>query len=186
MASSSNKKISNDTMQLIISIVILVLGVILITSPDQAMSGITIVIGIILLAYGGISVAIGINKKDKGESVSLVLPIVAIVAGILLLVFNNLFANTILPFIIGAWAVITGVINLVTAGQIKVVAPTQCRMVMFTGLVALVVGLIILIGVFVSGENAFGILIGICMVIYSAVSIFSWFASSSGKKLLGK
>ncbi len=178
---AGEKKISNDVFQLIINIVILILGIILIAFPKEAMGGITIAVGIILLVYGGISIAVGVNKRKKGQEVNITLPVVGVVAGVLLLVFNGVFANTVLPFIIGAWAIIAGVMNLVTAGHIRHAAPGSGKTVTITALIALALGVIILVGVFV-GANTMGMMIGVCMLLYGIVSLVSWIAASVGKK----
>ena len=104
---------SREMIRLILSIVLLIIGLILLGAPTFAMEVIVVIIGIVVLAYGVIQLLINLSKRNRGDAnAGLAIPVIAIIIGILLIIFRGGVANVILPFIIGVWAVITGVMSL--------------------------------------------------------------------------
>ena len=96
--------------RLILSIVLLAIGIILLMAPNTAMAVIVVIIGVVVLAYGVIQLFTNISRRNRGDAnASYVVPIIAIIVGILLIIFRDGIANIILPFIIGVWAIITGI-----------------------------------------------------------------------------
>ncbi len=161
----NSKKLSGVMVKIIIDIVILVIGIVLLAVPNAAMQTITIILGIILLAYGGITLCIVLYKKDGRSPL---VAIICIVLGILLLVFSGVFANTVLPFVIGIWMLIMGIVGLASAKHVG-------KVPMVMSIVAIALGVIILIGVFV-GANVLAVLLGVCMLIYGISSIIDFIA----------
>ena len=161
----SSKGFSGNTFKIIIDIILLILGIIMIVAPNATMQVITIILGIILIGYGAISIIISISR---GTHIGLLVPIICVVLGVILLVFSNIFANTVLPFVIGVWMVVMGIMNLSIArkSNLSVVNTVLSA-------AAIVLGIIILIGVFV-GHQTFGVMLGIAMLIYGIVEIVNW------------
>lgn len=155
---------SGRIFKIIIDIIILILGIVLIAMPNQSLAAITIVIGIVLIGYGAISIIISIVRRMHA---GILLPIICAAVGIILLVFNQLFANTVLPFIIGLWMLIMGIINFGVARRASLSVAN-----VILSLVAVVLGIIILIGVFV-GHNTFSTMLGVSMLIYGVASIIN-------------
>ena len=169
-----SRKLSGKVVKGIVDVIILILGIVLLAVPNATMQAIIIIIGIIALAYGGIALFIFLYNKDGRNSVPAV---ICVVLGILLLVFSNTFANTVLPFIIGAWMLVMGIIGL--AGTRK----TESLSLILT-ITSVILGIIIIIGVF-AGANIIAPLLGVCMIIYGIAAIIGLFTArgnrSSGK-----
>lgn len=163
------KTLSAENISLIINIVLLVFGIIMICAPNVTMAVITIILGIILVAYGGINLAISIVKKDGR---SLLVPILCLILGILLLAFNNFFANTALPLIVGIWMIVMGVIGMANALHNKIFP--QWKFSLILSITAIALGIIILGGLSLA-TNVVGIMMGICMLLYGIISIVNWF-----------
>ncbi|MDL2238245.1 DUF308 domain-containing protein [Christensenellaceae bacterium OttesenSCG-928-K19] len=179
------KAISGDTFKLIVNIVILVLGIILIAQPNAAMQAIVIILGIILTAFGAIAVAVFAVKRSKGtdDGSNILTPVICLILGIVLLVFNSFFANILLPLVIAIWMLVIGIMNLVSAGSLKGAGAGSWRVTMIMALGAIVLGIITLVGVF-AGGNVVGVLLGVCMLLFGILSIINWAAMQSARSKL--
>lgn len=180
---ANEKALSNDAFKMIVNVVILILGIILIAAPTVAMQVIITILGIILLAYAIISIVVNVSRKSKGlESQSIGWPVVWLIVGILLLVFNGAFANVILPLVIGVWAIVMGFMNLASSLRIKGMGGSF-MVSLILSIIAIVLGIIIIIGIF-TAANVVGTLLGVCMLIYGIVSIVNWIANSAAARHL--
>ena len=164
----NNRTLSAENIGFIINIILLALGIILICIPNEAMGAITIILGIILVGYGGITLAVNIVKKNDG---SLLMPILCLILGLILLAFNSFFANTALPLIVGIWMIVMGVIGMANALHNKILPGWKFSLVL--SLAAIALGIIILAGLSMT-TNVVGILMGVCMVLYGATAIVNW------------
>ena len=171
---------SKETIRLVLSIVLLVIGIILLAAPQAAMVGIVILIGVVMLAYSVIAIFMNISKRNKGEASSFAVPIVVLIIGILLLIFRDGVANVRLPIIIGIWAIVTGIMSLSDASTLKHAGSPSWRVPTITGIAALVLGVIILIGI--ATTNVVGILLGVCLLIYGIISIVEWIVVATARK----
>ena len=173
---------SKEMIRLILSIVLLAIGIILLMAPNTAMAVIVVIIGVVVLAYGVIQLFTNISRRNRGDAnASYVVPIIAIIVGILLIFFRDGIANIILPFIIGVWAIITGIMSLMESSQIKDYNSSSWKVVLISGLAELVVGIIIIAGI-IAQSNVLGIMLGVCLTIYGILSLVSWGLVSSAKK----
>lgn len=166
----NNKTFSSEKIGFIINIILLAVGIILICLPNQAMNAITIVLGIILLGYGGITLAVNIVKKNES---SMLMPILCLILGIILLVFSNFFANTALPLIAGIWMIVMGVVGISNALHNKMFPQWKFSLIM--SLTEIALGIIVLAGLSMAA-NVVGIMLGICLVLYGAAAIVNWIA----------
>lgn len=176
------KTISNDVFRLVIDIVLLVLGIILIAEPAGAMVGIVTVLGVILVVAGAVFIVIDIVKRNKGSvTKGILLPLICLVIGIILLIFNAFFANWLLPFVIGVWILIMGIIYFSSSITLKKAGARSWAVSLVVSVASIVLGVLILVGVF-AGENILGLMIGISMVIYGILALINWFVVYSAKK----
>jgi len=116
---SEKKKFNTQIMFLIISIVLLFEGIMLILYPAEALLYILIIPAVALLAYGIIAVIVYKNKKNREDITkkTYVFPVISIICGALLLIFNK-EAGFLLPFAIGAWIIVSAFIMLKKSGEI--------------------------------------------------------------------
>lgn len=164
----NKKTLSAENIGFIINIILLALGIILICIPNAAMGAITIILGIILVGYGGITLAVNIIKKNDG---SLLMPTLCLILGLILLVFNNFFANTALPLIAGIWMIVMGVIGIANALHNKNAQGWKLSLIL--SLTAIALGIIILAGIY-TATNVVGIMMGVCLLLYGATAIANW------------
>ncbi|HBU12759.1 MAG TPA: hypothetical protein DEB31_08575 [Clostridiales bacterium] len=170
----NRRTFSGDTFKLIVNIVLLVFGLILIARPTEAMQGIVIVLGVILLVVGGVMMAVHIVKRQRGsEAGSLTAPVIGVILGIILLIFNGFFANILLPLVIGIWILIVGIMNLYASTALKHAGGSFWKVSTVLALAAVALGIIMLIGVF-AGGNVVGVLLGVCMLLFGIISIVHW------------
>lgn len=180
MESSSWK--SKEMVRLIMSVILLVIGLIMLAAPMVAMEIIVMIIGIVLLVYGVVQLLINIPRRNNGDSnAGIAMPVVAIIIGILLIVFRGGFANTILPFVIGIWAIVTGFMTMAEASEVKHYNAGAWKAALITGIVQFVVGIILIVGVF-TATGILGTLLGVCLTIYGILSIVEWGIIASAKK----
>ena len=182
---TDRKNLSGDTFRLIVNIVILVLGLILIARPNEAMQGIVIILGIILLVYGVCFVLFDIYKNRKGESSSgILIPVICLIIGIILLVFNSFFASILLPLVIGVWMIVMGIMYLISTGALKSARASSWGLSLGVALAAVILGIITIIGIFVNDEdvNVVGTLLGVCMMLFGIASVINWAAIYSAKR----
>lgn len=171
---NNSNVVSSGSVRMIINILILILGIIFIASPGAALQGVTITLGILLVVYGGIMIAIHEIKRGKGETPpALGWPIVWMIVGVLLLIFVNSASRWLLPLVIGAWMIVLGLMNLRTAHEIRRTGGKSHTFALIVAVAEIVLGILSLISM-AHYPSMMGTLIGICMVIYGVASIISW------------
>ena len=107
------KKVNTQLITLIISIILLFEGILLLVFPTEALPYILIIPAVGFLCYGVIAIIVYKLKKNR-EGITkktYVLPIIALVLGALMIIFNK-ETGYILPVIIGAFIIICSCIML--------------------------------------------------------------------------
>ncbi len=129
-----------------------------------------LVIGAYALVDGVFGVINGISSYDERERwwVILLEGLAGIVVGIMTLVWPSITALTLL-YLIAAWAVITGVMEIVAAIQLRRVIEGEW-MIVLSGIASIIFGIILFI---FPGEGALGLtwLIGIYAIIFGVMLI---------------
>lgn len=129
-----------------------------------------LVFGAYALVDGVFGVINGISSYDERERwwVILLEGLAGIVVGIMTLVWPSITALTLL-YLIAAWAVITGVMEIVAAIQLRRVIEGEWMMVL-SGIASIIFGIILFI---FPGEGALGLtwLIGIYAIIFGVMLI---------------
>ncbi|MEG2189044.1 MAG: DUF308 domain-containing protein [Christensenella sp.] len=173
---------SKEMIRLILSIVLLVIGLILLAVPKFAMDVIVIIIGVVVLAYGVVQLLMNLSKRKQGDAaVGFAVPVICIIIGLLLIIFHAQVAMVLLPLIIGLWAIVTGVMSLMESAQVKEQSVGAARMALIAGIAELVLGIIIVIGIFTQ-SSTLGMLLGVCLTIYGVMSLIEWGMVASAKK----
>ena len=173
---------SREMIRLILSIVLLIIGLILLGAPTFAMEVIVVIIGVVVLAYGVIQLLINLSKRNTGDAnAGVAVPVIAIIIGVLLIIFRGGVANVVLPFIIGVWALVTGIMSMIEASHVKDYSTGAWKVALISGLAELALGIIMIAGI-IAGGNALGILLGVCLTIYGIISIVEWGIIASSKK----
>lgn len=171
-----SKLSSNPIIHICWNLALLIVGIALILNPSVGTEVIIMIIGIGLLVYGAVAIVTE-AVKHYGHNSSLIMPIIAVAAGILLIIFRGFTANVLLPLVIGIWAVYYGVTNLNAGTKVRK-AGGYWRGQFAMALIMLGLGVAVL-AVMVSGGNAIGIILGVCLIAYCAPQIVKWIISKA-------
>ena len=172
-----NQATSSGSWRMIINVLLLILGLVFLASPNTALQGVTIALGILLIIYGGITIAMREIKKARGgEHGSLTWPIVWLAVGILLLIFTRQAAGWLMPLIVGIWMIVLGILNLRNSRQIHAVGGKTGPLAIILAIAEIILGVLSICSMW-SGGTALGIMIGVCMLLYGVCSIVSWAVS---------
>lgn len=174
---SVNKLTSNPIIMLCINVALLIVGIAFIAKPSVGIEVVVMIIGIALLVYGVVKIATEAIKHFV-DGASLLFPVIAVVAGILLIVFRNFTANVILPLIVGIWGVYYGITKLIESTKIRK-AGGYWRGQLVMALLMLCLGVVVLLAM-VSGGNAIGVILGVCLIAYSAPAIVKTIMAKAG------
>lgn len=158
---------------LVTSIVFLIFGLFLVFRTEGTIQLISSLIGIILLFNGGISL-IKYFKEEKEETynVELIYGIVAIIAGFIL-ILNPKTVASILPFILGIYFTITGVLKLKYALDIREYKKENPTFMMILSILTILCGILFIVNPF-GGAVAITQIIGIFMIIYAGLDIANY------------
>ena len=172
--SKDNNAVISGSVRMIINILILILGIIFIANPGAALQGITITLGILLIVYGGMMIAVHEIRRGQGLTPPpMGWPIVWMIVGILLLIFQEPASQWLLPLVIGLWMIILGIMNLRNAHEIRKIGGKSHTFALIMAVAEIVLGIISLVSMAFNGV-ALGIMMGVCMLIYGVSSIISW------------
>lgn len=145
-------------------------GICAIVWPGITLATLVLVFGAYVLVDGVFGVINGISSYGERERwwVILLEGLAGIVVGIMTLVWPGITALTLL-YLIAAWAVITGVMEIVAAIQLRRVIEGEWMMVL-SGIASIIFGIILFI---FPGEGALGLtwLIGIYAIIFGVMLI---------------
>lgn len=170
---------SGKIMTLVLGIVALIIGIALIANPVAGLEVVMLIAGIIMIAYGAITIFMNIVKSVK-DARSFVIPIIVLIIGILLVAFRGPVANVVLPLVLGVGGVVYGIVNLVKSNHVKENGGYwQASFIL--ALIILALGVIMLVAMF-AGGNAVGVIVGIVLAIFAVVSIVQWFIERSAAR----
>lgn len=170
-----NQATSNGTWRtMIINVLLLILGIIFLATPQTALQGVTITLGILLIVYAGLTIAIREIHKARGQAYGgLTWPIIWLAVGILLLIFVKEASAWLLPLIVGIWMIVLGIYNLRSSHQIHAIGAKTGPFATTLAIAEIILGVLAICSM-TNGGAALGIMIGICMLIYGICTIVSW------------
>lgn len=163
----------NNILNLIMGIILFIIGIALLANPVGGMEVIVLILGIIMIAYGVITIISNYSKRTENTGVfgAYTIPVIVAILGILLIVFRGPTAGIVLPLIIGIWMIVNGVISLTTA-------PNSSLASKILSIIMIILGVIVLICM-AAGANFLGTLLGIFLIIFGIITVVQWF---SGKR----
>ncbi len=180
---SKKTGISKDYFPLIIAIILIAVGLLLLFQPAEMMATIIWILGIAMLVFGVIGLIAGIAKKKKGEAeVSVVMPVVMIIIGAIIMIFNQQLAAYILPLAVGAWAIVAGVMGISNGLKVQKFGSPSWKFLVIIGVVQIVVGVIILGTIFGSDGSGVGLLLGILLLVFGILNLVDWATFNTAKR----
>lgn len=127
----ATRKFSNWWFLAINGLIFTLFGILIVMLTEEAIKTLLLYIGFVMFAVGGVLLVVGINqvRKDKSAAMILIEAIASIAIGIALVFFPQSSVELFL-ILIGIWAIIIGIIQLVVIVNIKdVVAPKNIIMI---------------------------------------------------------
>jgi uncharacterized membrane protein HdeD (DUF308 family) len=147
------------------------LGVLLLFFTMESILTMIKYFGIILLAGGAILLFLGINKirRDKSAAIILMEAIASIAIGLALIFFSQPTLALFL-MLIGIWAIIIGIIQLVIIVNIKGVLANK-NLMLINGLLTIALGILLLFKPF-DWAVFMGKIIGICSALFGILLVY--------------
>lgn len=165
---------SGGSWRMIINVLLLILGIVFLAAPTHALQGITIALGILLIIYSGLMIAMREINKARGLAYgSLTWPIIWLAAGILLLIFVKPASGWLLPLVIGVWMIVLGIYNLRSSHEIHAIGAKTGPFATILAIAEIILGVLSLCSMANYGATL-GIMMGVCMLIYGVAAIISW------------
>lgn len=151
----------------ITGIILLIIGIVLIFWPLSTLAGLCKLIGVCLIIGGALELVLGLAGENKSAS-NIIIGAIAIIVGIIFVISPG-FVITLLPRIIGIITAAGGLIFLIRALVKKEKGPADVAEIV-GGAVALVVG-IVLIFYAASAVRLLMIVMGIFLVYFGVMSL---------------
>lgn len=162
---------------LVYSLLFLVFGIILLTSTEDLISIVSKVIGIVLIIGGIVKSIIYIYMKGKlGEYKfsELAIGLLIIFCGVLLIICSSALSFAIRT-VVGIWTLFAGINRIILAISVKSVDNTGFKMYLSTSIIMILVGILLISGLFDQ-------IIGILIIIYSITEIIDYIYFKSKSK----
>ena len=160
---------------LVTSIILLVIGLLLFFKSQEAIIGLSYIIGTILVVLGIVAIIMFFKEssEDIKNDLNIVYGIVSLILGILVIVNPNAIAKLI-PFIVGIIILINSAIKITYALEAKEDGNDIWKSSLIMALISLLCGIIILFNPFETSVVVFKI-IGAFTIIYSVLDIIYMF-----------
>ena len=159
-------------LSIITGLLMIVLGGLFLARPGLSLASVILLFGIFAIVYGvGFAVA-GFMGHAESRWGAIVVGVLAVIVGIIALVWPGLTGMTLL-YIIAAWAIVSGVIDIAGAFM-NGVGGGQRLWLIVLGILSIIVG-IIFIAYPVDGALALLWLIGIYLVVLGLMRIIDGF-----------
>ena len=151
---------------IIISMLFVILGVLLMIKPSEVMSVIYILLGMILFIMGFLKLVDYFTSKDK-EDYLLTFALISTVLGVIVLCCSDVITG-IFRIVLGIWIIASGIRNFQTSLVWKEVKSGLWTITVLCALLMIIAGIVIL----VSRTLAIRI-VGITIVIYAVLDIIT-------------
>ena len=144
----ATKKFSNWWFLAVNGLIFTLFGILILLLTQEAIKALLIYIGIVMLGVGAILLVYGMNnvRKDKSAAMVLIESIASIAIGIALVFFPESSVALFL-ILIGIWAIIMGIIQLVIIVNIKERVSSK-NMLLINGLFTIALGISLLFNPF--------------------------------------
>lgn len=149
---------------MMISIIFILLGVLLIKKPEETLSAISTILGIIFISMGVLKL-IEYYIENKKDDYLLIIALISVIFGTIVMFASD----AILSFfrvILGIWIIITGIMDFQITLQWKEFKSPYCLISILFSILIMYAGIVILIN-----KNILLTTIGIIIVIYGILDI---------------
>jgi uncharacterized membrane protein HdeD (DUF308 family) len=176
----ATRKFSNWWFLAINGVIFTLFGILIVMLTEEAIKTLLLYIGFMMFAVGGILLVVGINqvRKDKSAAMLLIEAIASLAIGIALVFFPQSSVELFL-ILIGIWAIIIGIIQLVVIVNIKGVVASK-NIIMINALLTIGLGVALLFNPF-SWALFIVKIIGILAALFGVLLIYFSFVLKSLK-----
>jgi len=150
-------------------VIVLIVGIICLANPSTALTAIAIYLGILALLAGGAIIFISLRNKGSYWKFWIGEGIFNLVIGLLMVSFPKAAINVIIV-LISLWVIAMSIIQMFTYNNLKN-AGYRSPMLIFTAILSLVIGLLLLFNPF-EGARIVAIILGIYATIYGISSLY--------------
>lgn len=168
-----NKFKSMYRTSIIFSIVLILIGLFLLINPETTLHAISYVIGIGLIVWGLVPTLQALSNKENESymQIGLILGVFAILFGIFVVLTPN-FIGSIIPFVLGIWMIINGIIKL--SYSVTLNKNSNATNAIIISLVITICGLILVFNPF-GGAKFMTQILGISLIVYSVLDLVECF-----------
>jgi len=161
-------------------LLMIALGIVLLVQPGASLKTVIYIFGIMIVAYGLARIVAGLRGRMESKSAGVVGGLLAIIAGVAIMAWPEMSALT-LVYIIGGWAIATGVMDAIDAFTTGASAGRKLWSVIMA-LVSVVFGVVLFIN---PGEGGLALLwlIGVYLIVYGFLRIIVGVFAPVGKSL---
>lgn len=153
---------------IVISIIFVLFGVLLIAKPDQTLSAISMILGIVFIAMGVLKLIEYYTSETKDDYL-LTIALVAVVFGVIVLFCSDAILS-LFRIILGLWIIAAGIMDFQTTLIWKDLKSVYWTLTLLFSMLMIVAGIIILIS-----QNILITTIGVITVIYAVLDIIDRF-----------
>lgn len=150
-------------------VLVLILGIICLARPAEALAAIAIYLGILAILAGLSIVIVSLARKGSNWKFWIFEGIFNLAIGILLVSYPKVAINVLIVFI-SLWIIAMGIIQIFTYSNLKKSGYTS-PIILITAILSLLIGILFLFNPF-EGAKVVAIILGIFAVIYGMSSLF--------------
>jgi uncharacterized membrane protein HdeD (DUF308 family) len=150
-------------------VIALIIGIICLTDPSEALAAITVYLGILAMLAGLVVVVTSLKRKGTNWKFWISQGIFNIIIGILLVSYPKVAINVIIIFI-SLWIIAMSIIQIFTYANLKKTGYNS-QLLLFTGILSLLIGILLVFNPF-EGAKIVAIILGIYATIYGLSSLY--------------
>jgi uncharacterized membrane protein HdeD (DUF308 family) len=161
-------------------LLMIALGIVLLVQPDASLKTVIYLFGIMIVVYGLARIVAGLRGRMESKSAGVVGGLLAIIAGVAIMAWPEMSAVTLI-YIIGGWAIATGVMDAIDAFTTGASAARKLWSVVMA-LVSVVFGVVLFIN---PGKGGLALLwlIGVYLIVYGILRIIVGVVAPMGGQL---
>lgn len=154
---------------LLVSILIIILGLILFINPSIAIKTVSWLIGLVFLLVGSLSIY-SYMKKDRINlfTFNLIYGVISIVVG-LLVILNPFAIANILTISLGIWLIISGGLKVNYGVRLKNIKEQSWALTLFVGVISMLFGLMVILNPF--SKLVIVEVIGLFLIVYGIIDL---------------
>jgi uncharacterized membrane protein HdeD (DUF308 family) len=150
-------------------VIALIIGVICLTDPSEALAAIAVYLGILAILAGLVVVVTSLKRKGTHWKFWISQGIFNTIIGILLVSYPKVAINVIIVFI-SLWIIAMSIIQIFTYANLKK-AGYHSQLLLFTAILSLLIGILLVFNPF-EGAKIVAIILGIYATIYGLSSLY--------------